>query len=970
VTASARILVVEDNPITRRMVRITLEGEGHEVAAAGDAATALARFRERPPDLVVTDFVLPDLDGLGLVEAIRALPGGAGVPVIVVTGLVSQLPDFRGRATGPTEFLGKPLEPSRLAEAVRIRLGGAGSAPSGLAGRRVVLVDGDDAFLRIARARLGRAGVRVRSHRGTTAALRAIGEEPPDLVLANLLLPGAEAYRLCRRLRRIPGAAGVHAVLYSRFPVDAEDAALAREFGVCAVVSRTPDFGEEVTALRSCLDGDHPAPAPSPRPERRRVLRRRLLTRIRGEVDRQESAALRGALQAAALSVLRGIAESLTRPRDLPGVLGDILVHCLDATGLSRGVLYSLEPGGSLRLEAQCGLTVSARDRAASGFGVEGFLRGQREGESPAGFARSPGVPDAARRILEDLEQESMILVPFGQHESARGLLLLASSAPDLADPSWLVFARSLSVQFGQVVAVGRGLERLAVSEERFRSILETTHEGVLLCDAAGVVTYANRRIGEILGRPIEEVAGRTLKEFLGEEDRSRSREIFRRRHAGVIPGDTRMLRRDGSEVRVQVSTSPLHDERGEFAGMVGMVTDMTEVRLLEEQLRQSQKMEAVGLLAGGIAHDFNNLLTVILGYTGLILDTDDLPAHRKEQVRTVESAGMRAAGLVQQLLAFSRRQVLHPERVDLNAVLRETERMLGRIIGEDVALEFRPDPDLPAVLADPGQVVQMVMNLAVNARDAMPGGGTLTLATRSEVLPSARALAAGPLEAGRYAVLEVADTGFGMDEATKSRIFEPFFTTKAPGKGTGLGLATVYGIVRQSGGGIDVETSPGSGTRFRVLLPALEGGAVGPAPAAEAAAAAGGAETILLVEDETAVRAFVREVLESAGYRVLEVADALQAPEAARRHEGPIHLVLSDVVMPGATGPEVVSAVRAVRPGVAAILASGYAQHEALTRALEDATCGFLSKPFTMPRLLGEVRRVLDAPPGPAPPG
>jgi nitrogen-specific signal transduction histidine kinase len=393
---------------------------------------------------------------------------------------------------------------------------------------------------------------------------------------------------------------------------------------------------------------------------------------------------------------------------------------------------------------------------------------------------------------------------------------------------------------------------------------------------------------------------------------------------------------------------------------MVGSMVDLTDRKRLEAQLRQAQKMEAVGQLAGGVAHDFNNLLTVITAGTRFAREALPPESPAIPDLATVDAAAQRAAQLTRQLLAFGRQQVLRPQAVDLNRIAADVGRMLRRTIGEDVAVVTALAPAVAPVRADPGQLEQVLMNLAVNARDAMPDGGTLTIET-TEVAVDAREAAAHPgLPPGAYVCLRVRDTGTGMDAATRERAFEPFFTTKPQGQGTGLGLATVYGIVKQSGGYVYVESAPGAGSTFTVLLPPDPSTARPVDVPAPERAPAGGGEVVLVVEDEAAVRAAVRRMLERGGYTVIEAEHGTAALALVGRYTGRLDLVLTDVVMPETGGGALLARLRDLRPGLPALLMSGYSA-EAVARQgvlVEGAT--LLVKPFGSEELLRRVREAL----------
>lgn len=428
-----------------------------------------------------------------------------------------------------------------------------------------------------------------------------------------------------------------------------------------------------------------------------------------------------------------------------------------------------------------------------------------------------------------------------------------------------------------------------------------------------------------------------------------------------------RALWPDGT-VRWLSGSGRIHlDEHGKPICGVGISLDVTERHALEQQYRQSQKMEAVGQLAGGVAHDFNNLLTVILGYAGLLAEEYEEGDPRRRDVDEIRQAGERAAALTRQLLAFSRRQVLQSTIVDLNALTHSLVNMLRRLIGEHIELTLTLSSALGAVKTDPGQLEQVIMNLTVNARDAMPDGGRLTVETANVDLDEAYGKGHGldAFSGGRFVMLAVSDTGVGMDEATQRRIFEPFFTTKPRDQGTGLGLATVYGIVKQSGGYVWAYSEPGRGTTFKIYLPRVDEPAARMSETHVPDAAIGrGSETIMLVEDEDSVRALSRTVLERLGYRVLVAANPQEALAMMATHSEPIDLLLTDIMMPGDTGPELFRRLSAVRPTTRVLYTSGYADQAIISRGVLEAGAPFLQKPFSVAALARKVREVLDSDP------
>ncbi|MBI2504353.1 MAG: response regulator [Candidatus Latescibacteria bacterium] len=503
---------------------------------------------------------------------------------------------------------------------------------------------------------------------------------------------------------------------------------------------------------------------------------------------------------------------------------------------------------------------------------------------------------------------------------------------------------------------------------EQERALLHTLMDHIpdhiYFKDTAARFTRINSAMARALGlRDPREAIGKTEADLLPEaarqfyEDERRIIEL-----AQPLVDQVEEVRGEGGKNCWYSTTKvPLRDKQGTITGLVGISRDVTERQCLEAQLRQAQKLEAVGRLAGGIAHDFNNLLTIIDGYSALQLRRMSADQPQYESLREIQRAADRGAGLIRQLLAFSRKQVLEPKVLDLNTVVKDLEKMLHRLIGEDVELVVRLAPGLGQVKADPGQVEQVLMNLAINARDAMPRGGTLLIETRSVELDEGYTSHHVPVEPGAYVLLEVSDTGVGMDEATQARIFEPFFTTKEAGKGTGLGLSTVYGIVKQSEGYIWVYSEPDKGTSFKIYLPQI---AASTEPVAQKAALQipRGSEAVLLVEDEKALRNLIGLLLREEGYTVLEAGDGQEALRLSAQHQGAIHLIVTDMVLPGMSGRDLVGQLIALRPELKTVYISGYSE-EIISRqgALEPGTA-FLQKPFKFEALLLKVREVLDS--------
>jgi two-component system, cell cycle sensor histidine kinase and response regulator CckA len=501
--------------------------------------------------------------------------------------------------------------------------------------------------------------------------------------------------------------------------------------------------------------------------------------------------------------------------------------------------------------------------------------------------------------------------------------------------------------------------EALRKSEERLRDLIENARDLIYTIDLEGKFSSINQAVQEITGYRKKDVLGKPLFDFLAPDIVDRIRNSFSEQVQSRIPTMTyevSIVSKDGRRLALETSSRLLVDY-GEPTGIQGIARDITERKRLEEQLRHSQKMEAVGQLAGGIAHDFNNLLTAINGYSQLLFSSlkDD---PRSKEVNQIIKAGRRASSLTEKLLAFSRKQVLQPRVFDLNQVIRDMKEMLRRLISENIELQTSLRAPKGQVSADPDQISQVILNLVLNARDAMPGGGKVTIETSNAATGWKDDDASLPNENGCI-VLAVRDTGVGMNEETLSHLFEPFFTTKPPGKGTGLGLAMTYGIVRQSGGEIRVESQPGKGSVFRVYLPAVEA-ALSADPTATSTVVSGGAETILLVEDERLVRRLIRQILASHGYRVLEASDPLKALEICQSYQETIHATVTDVVMPHMNGWELGSRLAALRPGIRILYISGYTDDAVVRRELQGSP-NFLQKPFPPEILLNKLRQALD---------
>ena len=515
-----------------------------------------------------------------------------------------------------------------------------------------------------------------------------------------------------------------------------------------------------------------------------------------------------------------------------------------------------------------------------------------------------------------------------------------------------------------QQLQIFRIRHELVRREELFRLISENAADMIAVVDGDGKRLYNSPAYERILGYTTEELQSTSSLDQVHPDDRHLVEEAAREARTGGV-GRTiqyRMRHKNGAWHFLESGASGVLNAHGEVETLIIVNRDVTARRNLEEQFRQAQKMEAVGRLSGGVAHDFNNLLGVIIGYAEFLQERLDPENTLRGSVDEILNAGKRAAALTRQLLAFSRQQVLDPKVIDLNGAVSDMEKLLRRLIGEDVELSTQLASDLGRVKADQGQLEQVVMNLAVNARDAMPQGGKLIIATENVVMDEVFVRRYPyPVQPGPYVCLSVADSGIGMDAETKARAFEPFFTTKEKGKGTGLGLSTVYGVVKQSGGYIDIFSSPGAGTTFKIYLPRIDEAIKLSAPGQSGAGSFDGNETILLAEDEASLRRLTRATLEQNGYKVIEARDGVEALALSETCDLPIDLLLTDIVMPGMGGRALAQELTRRRPEMRVVYMSGYTGQTVGTQGPIDPGSDFLSKPFSRVVLARKIREALD---------
>jgi two-component system, cell cycle sensor histidine kinase and response regulator CckA len=668
-----------------------------------------------------------------------------------------------------------------------------------------------------------------------------------------------------------------------------------------------------------------------------------IIERARTPSERQAAILERiatNAILAGTLDEIVGLIEA-----QLPGAIGALLLLEPDGRSLRCASVRGLPPSFSALMDGlevgdcigSCGTAVHRREPVfVTDIASDPLWAGFRDLAASHGLRACWSAPIVSRR-----RALAQVLGTFAVY-------FLSPRAPSPADREALSNAEYLACI---ALEAHTAVRELRESDTRLRLFVDHATDGFFVLDtSSSAIVEVNEQACASLGYRRDELIGALTTQF----DRTAARIEVNQRLAGgeVVTFESRHIRKDGSQFPVEVRIRAF--EAGGQSYHLAVARDITARRELEGQLRHAQKMEAVGRLAGGVAHDFNNLLTVINGYTDVLLHEIPPDAPERADLTMIREAGERAASLTAQLLAFSRRSIIAPKPLDLNTVVARLARMCQHIIGEHIALATRLDPTPCMVMADAGQIEQVVMNLVVNARDAMPRGGALTITTANTVTAT-----------GQFAYLAVSDTGEGMTDDVRARAFEPFFTTKPPGQGSGLGLATAYGIVEQAGGQIQIETAPGNGSVFTVILPTVDVPEAAAAPLVRDRPR--GSETVLLAEDEDAVRWLVQRALESHGYRVLPARTGEEAEAIERAYRGPIQLLITDVVMPGIPGSELADALRARRPQLRVLFMSGYTNDEVVRHGVSVARDSLLQKPFSAQALLAIVRRALGDP-GPAP--
>jgi two-component system, cell cycle sensor histidine kinase and response regulator CckA len=907
------VLIVNDNQDQLDLMSILLRQSGYQIITAEDGCEGYEVALAERPDLVISDVSMPRMNGIEMCGLIRENEDLKRTPVLLISAVRKDSESaVQGLKAGADDYLEAPYDPTRLVERVSQlieRRRGEGSLRDIADHRRVTeaLSQSERRF----RAYIENASdnITVIATDGTTiyespSVERITGYKPEELV-------GTDALAL------------VH-------PEDREKITSFLELGFSSLTTVGPVeyryFHKDGSLLtleaigKSHLDE---------KGELVGIINTRDITeRKRAEVERARLAA-----------------EVEHQRQRLKGLVANVPGVVWEASGAPDEASQSID-------------FVNDYTETMLGYSVQEWLqtpnfwlsivheedRERAAREAAANFSSRRGGTSEFRWVTRDgrvlwVEAKSVVIIDeAGKPTGMRGVTM------DITERK-------------------RAEQELRESEERYRETVENARDMIYTHDLEGNYTSVNKASEQITGYTREEARTMNIAETVAPEYLEKARSMLARKleENKETVYDLEIIAKDGHRIAVEVNTRLVYRD-GIAVGVQGIARDIRERKHLEEQLRQSQKMEAVGRLAGGVAHDFNNLLTVINGYSELTLrrlqPEDALTGYLEE----IKKAGTRAASLTRQLLAFSRKQVLQPKVLDLNAVISDVGKMLERLIGEDIDLRTVLKPELRRVNADPGQIEQVIMNLVVNARDAMPDGGKLIIETGNAYLTEEYARHHVAIKPGPYVMLAVSDNGSGMNDETKARLFEPFFTTKEQGKGTGLGLSTAYGIVKQSLGYIWVYSEVGSGTTFKVYLPAIDEKADSKQPAQTSEPIALGSETILLVEDDEMVRGLARTTLEEGGYKVLQAANGAEALLICEQYPEPIHLLLTDVVMPGMSGRAVADRLKTMRPQMLVLYMSGYTEDAIVHHGVLNEGVNFIEKPFDPTALTRKVREVLDA--------
>ncbi len=951
------ILLVEDNPITTKLVRFTLESERFVVVDAGDGATAIRCFREQPPSLVLLDLLLPDFDGFELLKLLRELPGAADVPFLAFSGMLSKYDEQRLSEVGFDDVVTKPIEPSRLVQIVKGHLPWSEPMPvvvTTSATKLLLLADDDAVQRKIVALRLQRAGFQVATASDGQDALEKARALKPHAIVSDVLMPRLDGFGLCMAIRNDPGLAHTPIVLISNSYLDAEDKTLARRAGADEMLVRTPELRDVIAILSADLTTAArtlrtPVPVSiDPELERERI--RRMMNQLERQASLHAGLNQRCSLLSAELSVLSGISEAVATEDDLEGALHQILAACFDAGGISLGTLYLTSPDG-LR-----GVRFGVME-SWSGSDIETFFGHLEMLEAAISSQRLTCVPSEAfpedryATLLERTGSRSVVIAPLGHKGQALGALVTMARSLDDQTSDRVAFSQAVAGQISLALALARSFQAKHESERTARanatvlqSILDSMAEGVIVSDEAGTVTHWNHAANSILRLPADVIPTSVVER----PDFPIARAL---RGEAVDRVELRLHDKATNEDSwLSVSARPLGDDPRVVHGGLAVFRDVTIERAASARMLVNERMASLGTLAAGVGHEINNPLMAVLG--NLEMAINDIKRARREvgdlevlnelaeELQDAREAADRVRSIVRDLKLFSRTDEETSGAVDVERVMESSLRMVWNEIRHRAMLvrDFKP---VPQVFASESRLGQVLLNLIVNAAQSIPEGR----ANQNEIRVGTSVMADGRVR------IEVSDTGSGMSPEVAAQIFNPFFTTKPIGVGTGLGLSICHQLVSALGGEIMLDTQPGVGTTFAVLLHPMEA----PQPQATGGPIVAPARRrgqVLIIDDDALVASTVRRAL-GRDHDVIGLNDPV---EAARRivNGGAFDVIFCDLMMPNVTGMDLYEQIARLAPGQAArmIFMTGGAFTTQAQDFLDTTQNAFIEKPISLEKL------------------
>lgn len=854
---------------------------------------------------------------------------------------------------------------------------------------KLLIVDDNPSDLYLLETLLTNNGYTVVTARNGIEALIKARRDPPDLIISDILMPEMDGFSLCRTWKRDADLKNIPFVFYTATYTDPRDEELALSLGAEKFILKPAEPGVFIELLQTVIKQYETGQLISSHQEVEEeavYYKRYNEALIRKVEDKMRQIALiNRALEQdiserrkveKELRLLHRLTRSIVSSKDFRSALEVVLELICSEIGWDFGEAWIPRPNGSVLEDSEvCYLSTenlrrfkseSAKFTFTPGSGLPGRVWSSKQPEWIPDVSNQPETSFLRSRIARELGIKTAWGVPIIADDEVLAVVAFYATTMQQQSQQLEEFVTTVASQLGLIMKQKRieeEIRRRNMELSLMKQVMEQTVESVIITDTEGVIVYVNPTFERVTGYSQDESIGHTpaiLKS--GEHDAAFFQELWRTIKAGEVwQGQIVNKNKSGTRYIDKVTIIPVRDENGKIVHYAGIQQDVTHELQTEEQYRQMQKMDAIGHLTAGIAHDFNNILTAINGYAELLQTRFPQDDPVQPFLNNILYSGERAANLIQQLLAFSRRQVIEPKVMNLKDVIENMSEMLKHTIGGHIRLNTVIAPELWPVKVDPTQIEQVIINLAVNARDAMPDGGQMTLETANAVLDENYVSSHLDARPGDYVMLSVADSGCGMNKETLARIFEPFFTTKEVGKGTGLGLASVYGIVKQSGGNIWVYSEEGKGTTFRIYLPrASEPLQKLPKPAA-GIELPGGSETILLAEDDDRVRRLALQILEAQGYQVLEASNGEEAIQLCNRHFGDIRLLLTDVMMSGMSGKALSEHLRRLRPSIKVLFMSGYSADMIGLQIIRAGRSPFLQKPFSTAQLVCKVREVLD---------